>query len=121
HMQTVVDLPVRRVLGHGCSHVDDRGPELDEPDAIRRIVPLSEVLGSDLRKADGRREQDLLPFEQGLDFGARSRAAKVLHPGPGIKGLHGPRVRLASPSCSAKGPPRTASLSNGTNSLPGFR
>src|SRR5207245_723676 len=54
-MQTVVDLPVRRVLGHGCSHVDDRGPELDEPDAIRRIVPLSEVLGSDLRKADGRR------------------------------------------------------------------
>src|SRR5438309_595033 len=41
-MQTVVDLPVRRVLGHGCSHVDDRGPELDEPDAIRRIVPLSQ-------------------------------------------------------------------------------
>src|SRR5205807_10100695 len=108
-MQTVVDLPVRRVLGHGCSHVDDRGPELDEPDAIRRIVPLSVVLGSDLRKADGRREQDLLPFEQVLDYAARSRAAKVLHPSPGTKALHGPRAHLASPSSSAKEPPRTTS------------
>ncbi len=52
HVETLTDLQTGRTLCHGCVHIDDRGPALDERNAIRGIVPLSEVgrTGTDISR-----------------------------------------------------------------------
>lgn len=63
-VKPVADLQVRRLLCHGAIDLDDRGPALDEPQAVRGIVSLREVLRLKFREAHGGFEQDLVALEE---------------------------------------------------------
>jgi len=53
HVEPVADLQLRRLLRHGAIDLDDRGPRLDDSQAVRGIVSLCEVLRLEFREAHG--------------------------------------------------------------------